>query len=250
MAAAFPVPRADGRPLVLGHRGASRDATENRLAAFRLAMAQGADGVELDVWRCRTGEVVVFHDQDAQRLAGSSLRIGRASLADLRRLDLGRGERIPLLHEVLEALPGAVLNVELKSGRVGDPRLASEVGRILREHGAEERVIVSSFDHLLLSAFRLLEPRIAVGLLFEKRRAWKMRLAVSRQLLPSAALHPGLSLTTVEQMRDWSRQGRAVLVWTVDDPAEVARLCELRAAAVITNTPGPTREMVRRATGL
>src|SRR4029453_13086438 len=97
-------PRADGRPLVLGHRGASADAPENTLAAFRLARAQGADGVELDVRRCATGEVVVIHDGDARRTAGAPLRIAEAPLAALRALDAGawkgerfRGERIPLL---------------------------------------------------------------------------------------------------------------------------------------------------------
>src|SRR5512138_1617646 len=137
-----PAPRVPGRPLVLGHRGASADAPENTLAAFRLALAQGADGVELDVWRCATGEVVVAHDEDARRVAGVDLRIRDAPLAALRALDVGAwkgdrfgGERIPLLAEVLEALPGAVVNVELKAaGR--DVRLAAAVARVIAQAGA------------------------------------------------------------------------------------------------------------------
>jgi len=70
-------PRAPGRPLVLGHRGASADAPENTLAAFRLAMDQGADGVELDVWRCATGEAVVAHDEDARRVETEHAENGR-----------------------------------------------------------------------------------------------------------------------------------------------------------------------------
>jgi len=84
-----PAPRAPGRPLVLGHRGASAEAPENTLAAFRLALAQGADGVELDVWRCSTGEVVVAHDEDTRRVAGADLRVPDAPLAALRALDVG-----------------------------------------------------------------------------------------------------------------------------------------------------------------
>src|SRR5512133_997501 len=84
-----PAPRAPGRPLVLGHRGASADAPENTLAAFRLAMEQGADGVELDAWRCATGEVVVIHDEDTRRVAGVELRVPDAPLAALRALDVG-----------------------------------------------------------------------------------------------------------------------------------------------------------------
>src|SRR6266542_5407411 len=115
-------PRAEGRPLVLGHRGASAEAPENTLASFRLALAQGADGVELDVRRCATGEVVVVHDEDLSRVGGAPLRVADSPLGALRAVDLGawagerfRGERIPLLAEVLEALPAAIVNVELKS---------------------------------------------------------------------------------------------------------------------------------------
>src|SRR2546430_8718923 len=110
-----PSPRADGRPLVLGHRGASADAPENTLASFRLAIEQGADGVELDVWRCGTGEIVVHHDHDCQRLSGSRLVVTEASLAALRALEIGGpnaarfpGEKMPLLDEVFEALPESI----------------------------------------------------------------------------------------------------------------------------------------------
>ncbi len=241
---------------MLGHRGASADAPENTLAAFRLAMAQGADGVELDVWRCRTGEVVVFHDEDARRISGSPLAIAGATLREIEALDVGshrgerfRGERIPLLSEVLEALPGAVVDVELKSGRVADPRLALSVARILRERRAEDRVLVSSFDHWLLAAFRAAAPGIATGLLFEEAPAWRARLAVAEVLLRPRAVHPPRALATPEAVRRWQRSGLAVNVWTLDAPEEVERLARLGVAGIISNVPGAAREAVRRATG-
>src|SRR5512140_687268 len=145
-------PRGRGRPLVLGHRGASADAPENTLAAFRLALAQGADGVELDVWRCASGEVVVVHDEDLRRVAGLPVRVPDAPLAELRAADVGawkgeafRGERVPLLEEVLAALPAAVVNVELKS-RGRDLRLGDAVAKVIARAGAAARVSVSSFD--------------------------------------------------------------------------------------------------------
>jgi glycerophosphoryl diester phosphodiesterase len=249
-------PAAAGRPLVLGHRGASAEAPENTLAAFRLALEQGADGVELDVWRCASGEVVVFHDADARRLAGSPLRVARATLAELRRLDVGshrgerfRGERIPLLGEVLEELPGAVVNVELKAGRVADPRLAAEVARVLGRQQAGERVVVSSFDTALLAAFRLAAPKVAAGLLFDEGRFWRNKVSLAALLLRPAALHPPLALATPERVRDWIARGYGVNVWTVDAPADVERLCGLGVTAVISNAPGRARQVVRRETG-
>ena len=80
---------AGRRPIILGHRGASADAPENTLAAFRLAIEQGADGIELDVWRCGSGEVVVHHDADTSRTAGMARRVSSTSWAELRCLDVG-----------------------------------------------------------------------------------------------------------------------------------------------------------------
>ncbi len=250
------LPRTEGRPLVLGHRGASVDAPENTLAAFRLALAQGADGVELDVWRCASGEVVVFHDRDARRVAGSPLRPRLASFAELRALDVGawkgerfRGERIPRLEEVLEALGPAVVDVELKSARVGDPRLAFAVARVLRAQRAWERVVVSSFDWSLLAAFRLAAPEVPSGLLLEARARWRRLARPVAALLRPQALHPQLGWVTPERARRWAAAGRPLVVWTVEEPADVERMCALGVAALISNRPGRTRELVRRATG-
>jgi glycerophosphoryl diester phosphodiesterase len=248
-------PRLSDRPLVLGHRGASADAPENTLAAFHLAMAQGADGFELDVWRCDSGEPVVIHDSSAQRTAGVPRDVRDLSWGELRALDAGswrgprhRGERIPRLADVLDAFPRAVVNVELKSDGVGDPRLAAAVGRLLAAHRAEERALVSSFDLALLGAFRIAAPRVAAGVLFAADQAWELREWLGAALRPSA-VHPDVRLATDGRIAAWKRRGLAVNVWTVDDPGEVARLARAGADGVVSNAPGMAREVVRRATG-
>jgi glycerophosphoryl diester phosphodiesterase len=234
--------RRGERPLVLGHRGASADAPENTLAAFRLAMEQGADGVELDVRRCATGEVVVIHDPHTGRVAGEAIGVAAAPLSALRALDVGtwkgerfRGERVPLLAEVLEALPDATVNVELKGS---DPRLARAAAAVLRRANAEGRVIVSSFHPGLLAAFRAEAPGIARGLLLEDDRLWRLKALLGAWMARPAAIHPALALVTPARARRWRRRGLAVNVWTVDEPAEAERLAALGAAAVITNLPG------------
>jgi glycerophosphoryl diester phosphodiesterase len=236
---------------ILGHRGASADAPENTLAAFRLAVEQGADGVELDVWRCASGEVVVAHDEDLGRVAGSPLRIPDAPLAALRAQDVGawkgarwRGERIPLLAEVLEALPRAHVNVELKSRSGRDLALAGATAEVLRRAGAAERVLVSSFHWRLLAAFRLAAPEIPVGLLFEAKYAWRLRVALAVPALRPAAVHPDRVLATDARVAAWRARGLDVNVWTVDDPAEAARLARAGASAVITNAPGRLRAVL------
>lgn len=252
-----PAPRAAGRPLVLGHRGASIEAPENTLAAFRLALARGADGVELDVWRCGSGEVVVIHDEDTGRTCGERLAVPDAPLSRLRALDAGAwkgppfaGERIPLLAEVLEALPGAVVNVELKArpGR-GDAALARAVAAVVAEARAEARVIVSSFDFALLAAFRAAAPGVATGLLFEEGWLRLARVPLAERRLAPSALHPDLRLCTPGRLAGWVAGGRAVNVWTVDEPGEVERLARAGVAGLICNAPGPVRAAVRQACG-
>jgi glycerophosphoryl diester phosphodiesterase len=244
-------PRAGHRPLVLGHRGASADAPENTHAAFRLALEQGADGVELDVWRCATGEVVVGHDEDAARVSGVPLRVPDASLAELRALDVGawkgeafRGERMPLLSEVLDALPRAVVNVELKS-RGGDPRLARAAARVIAQAGAADRVLVSSFDWRLVVAFRMAAPDVPVGLLFDGEHPWRLALAGAIRLVGPSAVHPERKLVTASRAAAWNGRGLAVNVWTVDDPAEARALGALGAAGIITNVPARIRAAFR-----
>jgi glycerophosphoryl diester phosphodiesterase len=249
-------PFVNGRPLVLGHRGASTEAPENTLAAFRRAMELGADGFELDVWRCGSGEAVVIHDEDAARTGQSRLRIGRTPLSRLRELDVGRWrgelfrrERIPSLSEVLGAFPSAVVNVEMKSGHVPDLGLAREVARTLRQHQAEPRVVVSSFSTVLLAAFRALASDVAAGYLVAPGTLWKARASAAIRVLRPAAIHPARQLVTPARMEAWRQAGLRVLVWTVDDPAEVERLAALGVDAVVSNVPGLAREAVRRATG-
>jgi glycerophosphoryl diester phosphodiesterase len=227
---------------VLGHRGASAAAPENTLAAFRLAVAQGADGVELDVRRCASGEVVVLHDEDTGRVAGEALRVDLSPWSALRALDAGayrgpafQGERIPLLSEVLEELPAATINVELKA-RGRDLRLAEAAAGVIRRAGAAGRVIVSSFDPWLLAAFRRAEPEVRRGLLLEGRLP-ALRAALLGPLLRPAALHPAARLATAGRVRRWQASRLAVNVWTVDQPEEAVRLARLGVDALITNAP-------------
>jgi glycerophosphoryl diester phosphodiesterase len=237
--------------LVIAHRGASAERPENTLGAFARARALGADGIELDVMRCATGEVVVFHDDDLVRLAGRPELVRTASLELLREVDLGGGERIPTLEEVLGALaPGELVDVELKSPeRRGlgfleafvDEGLAPAVAGLIARHGLGARALVSSFDPLLLGRFRRVAPTVPTGLLFEPDSARPLARAWAAPLLAPAALHPDARLIDARAMHRWRRSGCAVNAWTVDDPREVACLAALGVDGIITNRPAETR---------
>ena len=232
---------------MLAHRGASVDAPENSLAAFRLAREQGADGVELDVMRCASGEVVVFHDDDLERLTGRRGAVRQTNYAELATLDLGGGERIPLLSTVLDECAGKLVNVELKSPptwaeRARDDGLAREVAELVRPHA--ERVLVSSFDPLLLRRFRRALPAAPTGLLFAHDQSLPLRRAWAEAVLRPTALHPEAVLVDAPAIRSWHARGRLVHTWTVDDPAEMRALAALAVDGLITNRPAVARAVL------
>jgi len=174
-----PIFRSGKLPLVLGHRGVPRQHQENSLAGFRKARELGLDGVELDVFVTRDQRVVVFHDEATERLTGVRGNICDMSWDEVSKLrlqtcvDMGgsrqrfaREERIPLLEEVLDELQDKLLiNIELKAYGVCWSRrhTGTLVGKILRERRAEQCVIATSFDPLMLLALQTENPDVHMG---------------------------------------------------------------------------------------
>jgi len=232
---------------LLGHRGASEDFPENTLEAFAGARAQGADGVELDVQRCATGELVVCHDEALSRLAGVAKVVTQTSWSELRRLDVGtplgfRPARIPLLEEVLDALPApAFVNVELKCEAVDDGGLSVAVGRLLQDRGEGERVFVSSFNPLNLIRLATAFPTRRRGLLLDPDRAFWPQAFLSQPVVGGTAVHPHDSQCTPERVAQWRARGLEVVAWTVDDPARARELQAMGVEWLITNRPGALR---------
>jgi len=236
------------RPLVVGHRGASARAPENSVEAFARARADGADGVELDVLCCATGEVIVFHDDDLARLGGRPDRIDTLSLADLRRVRLASGARIPTLEEAFEACgPELLVNVELKAGRAGGARLAAlvdGVAQVLGRTGTSVRVLVSSFSPRAVRLWMRRAPAVPAALLFERAEPLPLRRAWAAAWLRPSALNPELVLCTSPRVARWHALGYAVNVWTVDDEAAVRACRDMRVDGLITNDPARTRAMI------
>ncbi len=240
------------RPLVLAHRGASAHAPESTLAAFRLAVESGADGIELDVHLSRDGEVVVIHDDQVDRTTDGRGWVHEMTLAELRSLDAGRwfgpgfaGERIPTLAEVLEAVGGALrlINIELKAGPSSRPGLVQRVVETVRRLGLEERCVISSFNHFALREVKRIEPSLRTGILYVEGlvEPW-----IYARQVPADALHPPHYVVIPELVEGAHRAGLAVHTWTVDAPDEVRRVAACGVDAIITNDPAAVRSVLGR----
>jgi len=235
---------------ILGHRGASQQAPENTLAAFELALREGADGVELDARLCATGEAVVFHDETLERLTGRPGAVRDTPWAVLRTLEVraaGGRAPIPLLSEVLDRLPRtAWINVELKAERWSETGVAEVAGALLDGGGHAEHVVVSSFHPLCLLRLAVRYPGLRRGLLLDPDEPMAIQTGLFLPLLARDAVHPPVGRFDRVDVERWHRSGREVAAWTVDDPAVADQLREWGVDSCITNRPGPLRTAIAR----
>jgi len=227
--------RATGRPLIGGHRGNPAEAPENTLASFRSALDLGVDMIECDVHPSSDGELVVIHDHTLDRTTNGSGLVVQHTLAELRQLDAGRGERLPLLRELLELVSGrAGLCIELKQIPIAYPGLEERVVGLLREHQLVEQTAVISFLHSSVRRLKELEPDLQVGILEGARPidpVGLMRGALADIYAPHyGAMDP-------ELVRAVHAAGGSVGVWTVDDEQAVAWCRACRPDSVFTNRP-------------
>lgn len=236
---------------ILGHRGASADFPENTLKAFRGAVEQRADGVELDVMRCASGELVVCHDEWLDRLAGLRLEVLTTPWHRLQKVDVGSRlgfapARIPLLHDVFDALPErAFVNVEIKCETLDDHGLSAAVGELLTSRKLNERVFVSSFNPLCLVRLAQSHPRLKRGLLIDPDKAWAPQAWFWLPVTAMTSVHPHYSQVSANRVNRWHAQGWEVAVWTVDDVTEAKRLRAMGVDWVITNRPGELRQKLK-----
>jgi glycerophosphoryl diester phosphodiesterase len=244
-------------PLILGHRGASAYAPENTLGAFNMAVAQGADGVELDVTLSADGVPVVIHDESLDRTTNGHGPVNRQSLAALKQLDAGYpsrfgrqfpNERIPTLAEVFARIPPqAVINVELKHDRSPGRELAGRVVALIHEYKMTRRVLISSFQYSSLRRVKALDPALPVGLLYSAALSGPRLARCVAGALPHEAHHPSHERLSAASVAWYHAHGWRVNTWTVDDEADLRPLAAAGVDGLITNRPDVAAAVIERA---
>lgn len=230
---------------VQAHRGASAVAPENTIAGFRAARDQGAGWVELDVALLADGTPVVIHDVTLDRTTNRTGSLGELTKADLEGIDAGSrfaaqfaGERLSTLPEVLDALAGFGLNVnvEIKQHKHHKSlaQLTETVHACLRAHASRTKVMISSFDPECLKAMHRLDPSYELAMLWsELPPDWLDRL----EQIPSKVVHldyRSLSYRVLDRARE---RDVAIRVWTCNDPAQIEPFWAEGLDAVITDNP-------------
>jgi glycerophosphoryl diester phosphodiesterase len=268
------------KPLVIAHRGASGLAPENTLAAFSLAVALGADGVEFDVQLTADGRPVVIHDRRVNRTTNGGGNVSRLTLEHIHRLDAGAwfdrrlsrrprvrsmisrmhieagveaprysGEPVPSLDDLLALLKPARLEriyIELKGSKHLDPLLESVVA-LVNKHRIAKPVTLLSFNHAIVVRAKELDGNIRTAALFPARGR---RLVSTRSIIRSAesagvdevALHYGLA--TRRSIDALHERGFWVSVWTANGPLAMRRIAAAGADSIMTNFPNRLRELL------
>ncbi|MBI3739178.1 MAG: glycerophosphodiester phosphodiesterase [Chloroflexi bacterium] len=244
------------RPIIFAHRGASAHAPENTLASFELALAQGADAIELDAKLSADGEVVVFHDSTLDRTTNGTGRLAQKMLAELRSLDAGsffsekfRGEKIPVLSEVFEVIGKKIfINVELTNYSTPRDQLTEKVCTLVKQHALEDRVIFSSFFASNLKKAHRLLPQVPRALL--ALGGWMGAWARSFGFAfgDYAALHPYFADVTAQQVSRVHQLKRRIHVWTVNKAEDIARLYSWNVDGIFTDDPQLALQAVGRRT--
>lgn len=246
--------------MIIAHRGASHDAPENTLAAFRLAWRQGADGIEGDFRLTEDGHIVCMHDATTRRTTDQNLSVAESTMAQLQRLDAGswkgppwRQERIPTLDQVLATVPqGKQIFIEVKCGPEILPALKETLKQSRLTAG---QVAVISFDQTVIAEAKRQLPHLKAFWLTGLKKA-----ETSHALSPTVeeildilldlhadgvdlAAHPPIDQHFVDEL---GRANKTCHVWTVDDLPRAQWFCALGIESLTTNQPGWLRQQLKK----
>ncbi len=221
--------------ITIGHRGAMGHETENSLASIQKALDLHVDMIEIDVFKIKSGEIVVFHDQMIDRLTNGSGDIETFDLKTLKNFDLEGGHKIPLLSEVLDVMNHKVpLNIELKG-----PGTSQGVNDIIKNYTENkgwtlDDFLISSFDWEELKEMRRLNRDLDIAVLTEDNPL--DAIGIAREL-NAIAINPNYLSLNNENVSEIKRQGFKIFTWTVNDPIQISRIRELGIDGIFTNYP-------------
>ncbi len=221
--------------LVIGHRGAMGHETENTLASIQKAMDLGVDMIEIDVFRVKSGEIVVFHDERLERLSNAGGLIEDYSMFELRKVILDGNHKIPMLQDVLKLIDHKVrLNIELKGANTSD-RVNFIIEYYIKEKGWKlEDFLISSFNWEELESMRSYNPEIAIAVLTEEDPVQAIPTAKKLGAIAINPFYKTLNADTVNALHD---EGFKVYTWTVNELQDIESMRSMKVDGIFTNYP-------------
>jgi glycerophosphoryl diester phosphodiesterase len=240
---AFPLIAAESnRPLVIAHRGGKKWAPENTMAAFAKSLKAGADGVELDIHRCKSGELVVIHDETLDRTTDGQGFIKDKTWDEMKNLSAGKwysdefaDEKLPLLEDVLKLADGKmIINIEIKNSPIEYPGIENDLAKLLKTYKYPDKILISSFDHELIRRVHKKMPHIEAAFLDAGIIADVGNYANN---IGAKAWNAGWSELRADAVERAHKAGVAVNVWTVDGRKNWDSMMEMKVDGIVTDDP-------------
>lgn len=231
------------KPIIYAHKGASSSAPENTMAAFRLAKAFGADGIELDVQLTRDSKLVVIHDEDIRRTSTGSGLVNRFTYDDLKEYSFGSSfsddyadEKIPLLEDIIKFIKDEdmYLNIELKNNIIRYPNIEELTIDLIVKYDIADKTIISSFNHWSIASIKNINSKIKTGLLYS---AGLYNPGGYAKLCNADAVHPYYYGMQPEIIENCHKYNVMVNAWTVDNNSDITNICKAGVDGIITNYP-------------
>lgn len=222
--------------LVIGHRGAMGHETENTLASVQKALDMGVDMIEIDVFKIKSGEIMVFHDDEVDRLTDGKGNIEDYDFEGLRKLTVQGGHQIPTLQEVLDVIQSKViLNIELKGANTATP-----VKQIVHEYCSTRGwslndFVISSFRWDELKTMRMIDLEMPIAILCGKE-SFEEAISIGKEI-NAVAINPNYKRLTVQNVGLMKKEGFKIYPWTVNEPEDIAKMKSFMVDGIITNYP-------------
>jgi glycerophosphoryl diester phosphodiesterase len=247
-------------PAIVAHRGASRDAPENTIPAFKLAWEQGADAIEGDFHLTKDGHIVCIHDGNTKKVAGENLAVSKSTLSELRKLDVGsrrdkkfKGTVIPTIAEVFSTIPkGKKIFIEIKCGVKIIPPLLEEI----KKSGLKtEQIVVIAFNPKVIQAIKAKAPQYKASWLsgIRKDKSGKITPSLEKVLttlkqIKADGFSAARGVIDENFIKSVKEKGYEYHVWTVDDAKTAKRIKQCGANSITTNVPGQIRKHLTKQT--
>ena len=230
----------------IAHRGFSSHYPENTMLAFAQAIKADCNGIEFDVHLTKDGQAVIIHDETVDRTTNGKGVVKEMTLAQLRALDAGKGERIPTLDEYLDFVVkmDIVSNIELKNSIFRYPGIEEIVVGKVRARGLSQRVIFSSFNHFSVLECKRIAPEIRCGFLSD---SWIINAGAYTKKHGIECIHPKYHSLTDEAIAEIHANGIEINTYTVNDLQTMRRLTEFNVAGIITDNPALLKDVLSAA---
>ena len=223
--------------LSIGHRGAKGYVAENTYESISKAIQLGVDGIEIDVFKCASGELVLFHDKDLKELTGESGLIENLTIKELEQFLVQGKYKIPTLTDVLTIIETPLfVNIELKGLNTAQAtsKIISDISR--STSWSLEHFIVSSFNWDELELFRSIDKNTSVGVLVSKSMSINEAIEFGKKI-NAQAIHPNFKLLNDKAVKKIKNNGFKIYTWTVNNEDDINFMKKLKVDGIISDYP-------------